>query len=67
MVSTILIASDGHFSRKDTRQGKSLQGSVPPEALRQLNAAVLAAKLSTWKASYGSGGNCNDASARLFG
>ena len=50
--SSFLITSDGHFHRNDLGP-KSQEGSVPQEALRKLNAAVLAARLSTWKASYG--------------
>ena len=46
-------------------QDKPQEGSVPPEALRKLNAAVLAAKLSTWNASYGDG-LCNDCVRTTF-
>ena len=54
--SSVLITSDGHFRR--SYRGKPQEGSVPPEALRKLKEAILAAKLSTWKASYN--GTCDD-------
>jgi len=54
--SSDLITSDGHFRR--SYRGKSQEGSVPPGALRKLRETILAAKLSTWKASYN--GACSD-------
>lgn len=61
------IKSDGHFVRKNSmnRKQPEEEGSVPPAALEKLNRAILAAKPSTWKASYGSGG-CNDCVRTTF-
>lgn len=55
------IKSDGHFERKNSmnRKQPAEEGSVPPAVLEKLNRAILAAKPSAWKATYGSG-NCND-------
>jgi hypothetical protein len=57
--SDVLITSNGHFSRIDDLLGKSRKGTVPQEALRKLNAAILAAKLSSWKHSDGTSGCCD--------
>ena len=58
--SSFLIRSDGHFRKENKFQrNKPQEGSVPPEALRKLNAAILAAKLSTWKHSDGTSGCCD--------
>jgi hypothetical protein len=55
------IKSDGHFVRKNSmnRNKPEEEGTVPPAALEKLNRAIMAAKINTWKASYG-GGGCND-------
>jgi hypothetical protein len=64
-VSSVFITSDGHIRSKAMFQDKPQEGPVPQEALRKLNAAVLAAKLSTWKASYGDG-LCTDCGTTTF-
>ena len=64
---TLSIKSDGHFARKNSmnRKQPEEEGSVPPAALEKLNRAILAAKPSTWKASYRSG-RCNDCVSTTF-
>jgi hypothetical protein len=64
--SHVLIASNGHFSRIDELLGKSRKGTVPQEALRKLNAAVQAAKVSSWKHSDGTPSDCCDQVTTTF-
>ena len=64
--SDVLITSNGHFSRIDELLGKSRKGTVPQEALRKLNAAVRAAKVSTWKDSDGTPSDCCDQITTTF-
>ena len=61
-VSTLLIRSDGHFEKKEAFKTSVQTGTLPAPALEKLNQAILAAKLSDWKADYnppGDNGCCD--------
>jgi len=68
MRSFLSVTSDGHFRRLRRGSRDTEEGTVPSAAFEKLQAAVRAARLSTWKQSYnrpGDDGCCDRVSTGL--
>lgn len=56
-LATLVVHSDGHFSRKKPFDNTVEEGTLPAADFKKLNDAILAARFSSWKADYNQPGD----------